>query len=48
MGRAIAALAADPERRHAMGAAAQARSERFDIRVAARRVEDVYREVLAR
>jgi glycosyltransferase involved in cell wall biosynthesis len=45
---ALTALAADPRRRAAMGAAAQARSETFDIRVAARRLEDIYREVLAR
>jgi glycosyltransferase involved in cell wall biosynthesis len=45
---ALAALAADPERRAAMGLAASARSETFDIRVAARRLEDIYRQVLAR
>jgi L-malate glycosyltransferase len=45
---AIAALARDPARRVEMGAAARAASARFDIRVAAARMEDLYREVLAR
>jgi glycosyltransferase involved in cell wall biosynthesis len=45
---AIASLAADPARREAMGAAALARSGCFDIRVAARRMEGLYRELVAR
>ncbi len=44
---ALADLAADAPRRHRMGAAARVSGQRFDIRLAVRRIEDVYRTVTA-
>ncbi|HSA49103.1 MAG TPA: glycosyltransferase [Yinghuangia sp.] len=45
---AALAQAADPARRRAWGKAARLRSETFDVAGAQSRIEDVYREVLAR
>ncbi|MDI2130185.1 glycosyltransferase [Yinghuangia seranimata] len=45
---ALTEAAADPARRRAWGKAAQLRSETFDVAAAQARIEDVYREVLAR
>lgn len=45
---AIRDLAGDPERRVLMGKAAARRGDAFDILSAARRIEDIYREVLER
>jgi glycosyltransferase involved in cell wall biosynthesis len=45
---ALAQAAADPARRRAWGKAARLRAETFDVAGAQRRIEDVYREVLAR
>lgn len=45
---AIEHLATDPARRSAMGAAAAARGDRFDIERAVRRIEAIYREVVGR
>lgn len=45
---AIATLASDPDRRARMGAAARATSARFDITHAARRLEQLYRDLVAR
>ncbi|MCF2529731.1 glycosyltransferase [Yinghuangia soli] len=45
---AFAEAAADPARRRAWGKAARLRSETFDVAGAQARIEDVYREVLAR
>lgn len=45
---ALAEAAADPARRRAWGKAARLRSETFDVAGAQARIEDVYREVLAR
>jgi glycosyltransferase involved in cell wall biosynthesis len=44
---AYLALGTDDRRRRAMGAAAATRGSDFDIVVAARRIEDIYREVVA-
>lgn len=44
---ALAKMAADPALRARMGAAAARTARRFDIRVAVRRIEDLYRRVLA-
>lgn len=44
---AIEALVRDPERRARMAAAARATGERFDIRVATKRIESVYAALLA-
>jgi glycosyltransferase involved in cell wall biosynthesis len=42
---AITAVTSDPVRRAAMAEAARRAGERFDIRIAARRIEDLYREL---
>jgi glycosyltransferase involved in cell wall biosynthesis len=44
---AITAITGDPSRRAAMADAARRAGERFDIRIAARRMEDLYRELVA-
>jgi glycosyltransferase involved in cell wall biosynthesis len=46
LAEAILSLAADPMRRTAMAAAAARAGERFDIRVAVRRLEDAYRSLV--
>jgi glycosyltransferase involved in cell wall biosynthesis len=43
---AITAITEDPSRRAAMADAARRAGERFDIRIAARRMEDLYRELV--
>jgi glycosyltransferase involved in cell wall biosynthesis len=45
---ALANLTRDPAARARMGTAARARSKDFDIAVATRRIEAIYREVLER
>jgi len=45
LARAIAALERDPERRRALGKAARARAEAFDIRTTVQSLEAIYEEV---
>ncbi|MDQ1521285.1 MAG: hypothetical protein QOI55_2358, partial [Actinomycetota bacterium] len=45
---ALISLACDPTRRAAMASAARKRAERYDIGPAVRRMEGIYRDVVAR